>query len=264
MMNRYFFVILLFFTTASYANKDSTRMAMPSIDTLKQSRVDIWNKNLFQEIPKDNRAATVTITDYKSVLDRYQSEEFIYSENIKDKIGFFDRLMTRFNRWLSSLMPNSSFNYNEEFFYFLGILGLAVLIYIFYKLIYSRDSFFRKDNKEPETECVQNLGYVEKNLMNTDLKPYLVDSIKDRNYTLAIRYMQLLNIQKLAHAHVIKWKYSKTNNDFANEISDSVLKNEFIKCTRVFEYVWFGDFNLTAADFERYQQDFKNFQSKIS
>lgn len=264
MMNRCFFVILLFFTTASFANTDSMRMAMPSIDTLKHNSVDIWNKNLFQEIPKDSRPATVTIKDYKSVLARYQSEEFIYSQNIKDKIGFFDRLMTRFNRWLSSLMPNSFFNYNEEFFYFLGILGLAVLIYIFYKLIYSGNSFFRKENKELESEEGLDLGYVEKNLMNTDLKPYLVDSIKDRNYTLAIRYLQLLNIQKLAHADMIKWKYSKTNSDFANEISDSILKNEFIQCTRVFEYVWFGDFNLTAADFERYEQDFKNFQSKIS
>lgn len=264
MMNRLFFIILLFFSTASDANTDSTRMVMPSIDTLKHDSVDIWNKNLFQEIPKDNRPATVTIKDYKSVLDRYQSEEFMYSENIKDKIGFFDRLMTRCKRWLGSLMPNSSFNYNEEFFYFLGILGLAILMYIFYKLIYSGNSFFRKDNKELEGEEGQDLGYVEKNLMNTDLQPYLVDSIKDRNYTLAIRYLQLLNIQKLAHAHVIKWKYSKTNNDFANEISDSILKNEFIKCTRVFEYVWFGDFILTIADFERYQQDFKNFQSKIS
>ncbi|UIR55851.1 DUF4129 domain-containing protein [Sphingobacterium sp. SRCM116780] len=264
MMNRWFFVILLFFTTASYANSDSTRMAMPSIDTLKHDSINIWNKNLFQEIPKDNRPATITIKDYKSVLARYQSEEFIYSENIKDKIGFFDRLIVRFNHWLSGLIPNSSFNFNEEFFYFLGLIGLAVLIYIFYKLIYSGNSFFRKDNKEGEDEEGSDLVYVEKNLMNTDLKPYLVDSIKDRNYTLAIRYMQLLNIQKLAHAHVIKWKYSKTNNDFANEISDSILREEFIKCTQVFEYVWFGGFDLTAADFERYQQDFKNFQSKIS
>lgn len=259
------FLIFSIALTAFGQNSDPRKMPMPNIDSAStDEEVNIWDKGLFSEIPQDTKAPIITVKNYKEVLARYESEEFTYSENIKDRISFVDRLIARLRNWLSDLMPQSNYEFKETFYYILGGIAVIILVYIVYKLIYSKNAFFRKDKNEGEDTESDELTYVEKNLMNTNLQPYLKDAVTNQDFSLAIRYLQLLNIQKLAEAELIKWKYSKTNSDFANEIDNNLLKKDFQQCTRIFEYVWFGDFQLNQPDFERYQQDFKQFQSKIS
>lgn len=263
-MRNFLLLIVMLLSNLTFAQVDSIQSPLELIDTVHAHEdIDIWDPTLFSAIPKDEKKPTLYVNNYEEVLSRYQTEDYIYSENIKDRISFFEKIFRRIKNWLNHLIPDSSLTFEEPFYYFLGFIGLVLLGFIFYKLIYSGNSFFRKEQSDLSADDI-GLDYVEKNLMHTNLNPYLTESINNHDYALAIRYLQLMNIQQLAEANLIKWKYSKTNNDLALEIKDSRLQNGFQACTRVFEYVWFGNFKIKSEDFERYQQEFKTFQSQIS
>jgi hypothetical protein len=68
---------------------------------------------------------------------------------------------------------------------------------------------------------------------------------------LATRYYYLWLLKTLSDRNIIEWDIEKTNGDYLNEISNLELKNEFQFLSYVYEYSWYGEFNLNETDFEK-------------
>ncbi|WP_343562580.1 DUF4129 domain-containing protein [Sphingobacterium sp.] len=247
---------------------DSADVALDSAatDAVAESKAEgssnaIWDPHLFDSIPKYSQERTFKMDPYPEIIKRYEHADFVYSENIKDKVSVLQRILARISEWLGSIMPDNRYKFNEEFGYVFAFLALIALAFVLYKVLYNKNQYFIKH--ESEEDALNTLTYVERNLMNSDLRPYINDAIAQRNYALAIRYLQLLNIQKLAQEGHIKWKHSKTNAEFANEIQSNSLRDGFEECTRIFDHVWFGQFELEESDFSRYEQLFHQYQNQI-
>ncbi|WP_433901768.1 DUF4129 domain-containing protein [Sphingobacterium puteale] len=222
---------------------------------------DLWDPHLFDSIPKYSQERAFKMDPYPEIIKRYERDDFVYSENIKDKISVLQRILQRISEWLGDIMPDNPYKFNKEFGYVFAFLALIALAFMLYKILYNKNQYFIKH--EYEADALDTLAYVERNLMNSDLSQYIRDAVAQKNYALGIRYLQLLNIQKLAQAGYIKWKHSKTNAEFANELQDKDLRVGFEECTRVFDYVWFGQFELKESDFSHYEQLFNQYQNQI-
>src|SRR5690606_10931430 len=100
--------------------------------------------------------------------------------------------------------------------------------------------------------------------LDIDINTYIKDAVNSKNYALAIRYQQLLNIQLLSKKNVISWDQTKTNLQLMDEIENMEIKSDFKKCASLFDYVWFGEFNITASKFEEITNQFQDFQRRWS
>lgn len=243
-------------------NADSVGGA-PAIKSpeLVEEKTDLWNPSLFDSIPRYTAERAFKMDAYKDIIKRYESDDFVYSENIKDRVSALQRILSRISDWLGSIMPDNPYKFRDEFGYLFAFLALIALAFILYKVLYNKNQYFIKHGQEKDE--LDTLAYVERNLMNSNLEPYIKDAIDQENYALGIRYLQLSNIQKLAYSGHIRWKQSKTNTEFANEIQDNALRQGFLDCTKIFDHVWFGKFALNASDFSRYKEIFDQYQHQI-
>lgn len=94
-------------------------------------------------------------------------------------------------------------------------------------------------------------------IRSSDLPALLQQAISDQNYRVAVRYYYLLLLKRMDEAKLILWEHQKTNEDFINEISSTDLKDSFSENTRLYDFVWYGDFSLTQNEFLKAELDFK-------
>ncbi len=237
-----------------------------AVDTLavagSEPTYTYWKPGYYDSIPKSKMIIADTLPSYDAMLSRYQSKEFEYIESISDKLSFFDKLLDRIGTFFSSLFPAPNTNFNENIFNILAVVGGIIFVFLAYKFFISRKRVYI--HHEQEEEELQQIDFVEKNLLRVDVGAYLSEALQQKNYALAIRYLHLMNIQLLGRKGIVQWNQSKTNSELMEEVDNVALKNEFLACAALFDYVWFGGFGITATSYAKYEEQFVQFQRRWS
>ncbi|MDR2283288.1 MAG: hypothetical protein LBE37_08775 [Sphingobacterium sp.] len=221
-----------------------------------------WKPGYYDSIPTSKMIIADTLPSYDAMLSRYQSKEFEYIESISDKLSFFDKLFDRIGTFFSSLFPAPNTNFNEGILNILAVVGGVIFVFLAYKFFISRKRVYI--HHEHEEEEMQQIDFVEKNLLRVDVDAYLSEALQQKNYALAVRYLHLMNIQLLGRKGIVQWNQSKTNSELMEEVDNVALKNEFLACAALFDYVWFGGFVITAASYAKYEEQFVQFQRRWS
>lgn len=137
------------------------------------------------------------------------------------------------------------------------LLGLIVAIILRTQNVTFRNLFARKrldvDESEFYTEDVNKL----------DFESLISESIKTKNYRLAIRFLYLKNLKILSDASLINWNPNKTNYSYQYEIDNLDIRNRFIELTRIFDFVWYGEFELDEAGFRDAYSYFDEFNNAV-
>lgn len=222
---------------------------------------EYWKPRYYDSIAREGQLLGADTGSFEQMIPAYRNKEFDYIESISDKLSFVDTLIDRIGRFLDSLFPKPKGNYNQSFFDILAVLGGALVLFLLFKFILSRKKIIIHEPKE-EGDIEDKVSFVEKNLLQVDIKPFIEEAVTNENYALAIRYQQLLNIQLLAEKGLIQWKQSKTNPELMEDVTDPGLRKEFLACASIFDYVWFGDFEMRKEDYERYTEQFNAFQRR--
>ncbi len=200
-------------------------------------------------------------------LETYKAdEEFNYTE-VKKEENIFDK----FVRWLRNLLRQfweSIFGIGSVtgFLYFifrvLPYLLLAILIYLLIR-------FFLKVNSNNIIGKQQEKGQIsyseeEQIIKNEDIDALIHQAIKQKNYRLAIRYYYLLALKKLTETDNIEWQPQKTNEDYITELDNTYYKPDFENITKIYDYVWYGEFNIDAVKFESLKLPFESLNKTIT
>ncbi|WP_164111450.1 MULTISPECIES: DUF4129 domain-containing protein [Sphingobacterium] len=222
-----------------------------------------WKAGYYDSIPRAKIVTSDSIEAFDVVVGRYQAKEFEYIESISDKLSFFDKLLDRISKILSDLFPQPKGDFNEGVFNLLAVIGAVVLIFLIYKFFVSRKKLYVHHDTDVENEEEQ-IAFVERNLLQVDVQAYLSDALQQKNYTLAIRYLQLLNIQLLGRKGIVQWNQSKTNTELMEEVNNEELRQDFLACAVVFDYAWFGHFEITEDAYQKYAPRFIQFQRRWS
>ena len=101
-------------------------------------------------------------------------------------------------------------------------------------------------------------------IKNEDIPALINEAIQQNNYRLAIRYYYLLSLKYLTETDNISWQPQKTNEDYINEINKELLKADFKNITRIYDYVWYGEFNIDVAKFETLKLPFEHLNTTIT
>ena len=83
--------------------------------------------------------------------------------------------------------------------------------------------------------------------------------LKDDQY-IKLPVMQEDVLKKLSDKKQIDWNTEKTNHDYLKELKSESSKTNFAELLYIFEYVWYGEFEINE---EAYLQFKKKFEANI-
>lgn len=97
-----------------------------------------------------------------------------------------------------------------------------------------------------------------------DFDNLISESVKTKNYRLAVRFLYLKNLKALSDRLIINWSPNKTNYSYLYEINSENLRSDFVESTRIFDFVWYGEFQLDESSFNDAHNVFNEFNRRIN
>lgn len=191
----------------------------------------------YREAPVDR------IEDFKN------NPDYRYDED-GERPGWFSRLIDFLINLLFQQVEN-----NHWFRYVL--LGLLVLAFVFFILrllnvpIVSFISFSRADRSDEMFD-----GMPSDLSSDTVLEDLLALYRSNGAYREAVRVLYLIYLKRLDRKGVIRLREFKTNREYAREIRDVLLRDKFNALVKVYDYVWFGQFNPKEEQYRKIEGDF--------
>ncbi|MFC4477524.1 DUF4129 domain-containing protein [Flavobacterium chungangensis] len=194
----------------------------------------------------------------KNFKKKYTDKEFIYEYKAPEK-NWWDH----FKHWLARLIFNlfnfssvkTSLNFVVILFRIIAVLVVIVLIYFIAKALTKQEGrwiFGKNANKK-------TLFYsdAEKNIHLLDFEKLIRESIEAGERRIAIRYYYLWLLKVMAQNNYIEWDIEKTNSDYLYELYNPAHKEEFTYLSYLYNYIWYGEFEIDDVTFRKTENRFK-------
>lgn len=194
-----------------------------------------------------------------SFQDDYKGDEFNYEPitEVKD-LSAWDRFWTAVKRFFEELFNfggiGKSMSGLEILFKIIAILIILFVVYLIVKVILNKEGGWVFSKSAKKIDVLEN---VEENIHNINFGKIVSDAIQNKNYRIAVRYYYLWLLKSLSDKDVIEWDIDKTNADYYNEIVNLDTKKNFRFLSYIYEYSWYGEFELSEEDFKKAELAFK-------
>ncbi len=143
----------------------------------------------------------------------------------------------------------------ENFFSFIQYLFFAILaVAILYLVIKSKFSFGSFNNSNDKViDQITEATKIERmeDLETVDFQVQIDKAEASNNYRLSVRLYYLWLLKNLVSAKFIDFHPNKTNQQYCNEMRGSKYAGEFEECTKYYNYVWFGEFNVDPDVYQK-------------
>lgn len=205
-------------------------------------------KNNFDVFDKDQEP--INLKNFsEQPSEKYTGTEFQYSEPIKPK---------------PTKKPEVNLGSINALGNILRILGIVLIIaivaYVAYMIMNKEGSW--KFGLKTEKKVI-NLDTDEQDIEHVDFEALIKDAVKRKDYRLGVRYYYLYLLQFLSNKELIKYDPDKTNLDYYNELHNEEQKKGFSYLSYIYNYVWYGEFQIEESGFRKATQSFKNFIHNI-
>lgn len=200
------------------------------------------------------------IEDYKT------QKEFNYLEEIEN-----DSWWIRFKRWLNMQYQRlidwlfGDYNAHTLVVIFLEILPYLILgvvigliVWIFIRL--NPGPSLLAEPMDPEVHFNEE----EKIVRSQDIPSLIEEAVKKGDYRLAIRYYYLQLLKILNEKGLINYEFQKTDAEYLSEIENDNFKRPLKQVMRIYDFIWYGGFNVSEKDFAVAQNTFQDLESSLS
>lgn len=198
--------------------------------------------------------------EYGDLSEKYNGDEFIYERTVENS-GWW----TRFKQWLSDIFKDL-FDFNSDA---KASDFTDMALKIFYVVIFLLVVFFivkaiiNKEGKwvfgKSSDKSIIPVTDIENNIYQTDFKSLIASAEGENNYRLAVRYYYLWLLKTLSEAEVINYDVEKTNSDYYLEIEQTTTKEEFSYTSYLYNYIWYGEFDIDDHQFQKAKVAFTHF-----
>lgn len=197
---------------------------------------------------------------YKADKDFNYTEVEVEENIFKKAYRWAQNALRKF--WESIFGVGTATGFLYVVFRILPYLLLAFLVYLLIR-------FFLKVNSNKlinKAKAQASVAFTEEEqiIKNEDIPTLIQEAIGQNNYRLAIRYYYLWALKHLSENEHIAWQPQKTNEDYILEIGKEQLKSEFKNITRIYDYVWYGEFYIDALKFENLKRPFEHLNNSIA
>lgn len=144
---------------------------------------------------------------------------------------------------------------SPEFWRTILIIILAAL-FIFLVYWYIR-------NKKPSDRAVNlkvvDLEWNPEVITKTELELRLEEALANQNYREGVRIYFTFILKELIRNNWIHWKKEKTNHDYLLETLGKPNAHLFAECVRIYDLVWYGEYEIDEAVFEQIKPTLHNY-----
>lgn len=242
-MSKFLFFLFLMFSTSVFCQVDSL--------IVKNDKTIIVQKEF----------SSTNFSKYKN------DKDFNYSEDLaKDEVSIFEQIFTWFGRQLLRFLE---WLFGVEYANGIFASVLSAIPYLIAGIVlFLILKFFLKVNSKSIVNSVKNEAIVsfseeEEVLKNGDILKLIEEAILQKKYRLAVRYSYLNTLKHLENKEHIVWEQQKTNEDYIKEIKSIDLKKSFVNLTRLYDFVWYGNFGINETEFVQIESDFKQTHNLI-
>ena len=201
---------------------------------------------------------------FDNLREKYSNDDFIYERTIENS-GWW----SRFKQWLSDKIRNlfniknagQASKMTDLAIKIGGVLLFIIVICFIFRAIINKEGawvFGKSSDKS-----IIPVSDIEANIHATDFKQLIAEAEEYSNYRLAIRYYYLWLLKKLSAAEIIHYDVEKTNNDYRNEIEISKVKEDFTYTSYLYNYIWYGEFDVNDEQFNKAKLAFNKFLNSI-
>lgn len=212
-------------------------------------------------LPFDNSAVRVR-TVPRSRLEAFRADNaFNYGDRDPAFLSIWDWIKSWIKQRLKDIFSfvddRVAWKAAEYFFYCLIAASLVIVIV---KLIGTdfRWLFFSQKKIKGEP------GALIEKIEDVDFNQFIARRLEEGDYRGVVRYLYLKTLQELTARRLILWQMDKTNGEYVNELHDPRLRGGFFELTRIFEYIWYGNFTLNEDVFATVRAMFEGFSRMIN
>ena len=168
--------------------------------------------------------------------------------------------LLRFFEWVFG--GENAVGYLAVFLRIIPYILLGILIFILIK-------FFLKVNANTLWQAKKDDAYVslseeEHIIKNEDIQELIRKALAERNFRLAVRYYYLFTLQLMTDKNLIDWQLQKTNDDYLKELKGTRLQEPFRTITRLYDYIWYGNFDLDEVKYMKAESAFVQLQKTLT
>jgi hypothetical protein len=257
---KYKIVWIFFFLISLYAKK-TYAVTPPVVINLVQDSTAYS----LQELQKDTASLYPITLDEEQIKDYQDDSDFDYTEALEE-----DNWWTHFKQWLNDVW--SSFirwlTGSDEisgtgsvlirllpYLIIASLVGL--LIWVFMKMDTGQLTFEKRQTAQAFLSDDEEL------IKRDDIQTLIDKAISAGNYRLAIRFYYLLTLQKMSGKELINWQVQKTNHEYIYEVEDPNVRNQFRRVTDIYDYIWYGNFEVDEDAFQKAQSTFVTLTSQL-
>lgn len=189
-----------------------------------------------------------------SVVDRMKkNKEFAYADDMSYWKKAPPPRRSNFDRFISAITQSAVTKL------ILYSLLIAVILYALYQIMVVNNFFIfsgrrRKKNATDESHD---------SLQTENLDQKISEAAANGNYRFAIRYMYLKTLKHLSDDNVITLHAKSTNQDYIRQMYKHDSLPQFRQLTRIYEFVWYGEFDPTEGQFDIISTNFNRFNKGI-
>lgn len=138
-----------------------------------------------------------------------------------------------------------------------------LMLFVFAAAITGLYFWLKKQNSNPKFVQEFDDDWNPEIITKSELDLRLENALRTENYRECIRVYFTLVLQLLIALELIKWKREKTNHEYLFEIPQGDLKKSFAHCIRIFDLVWYGEYQLDRSRFDRVQIHFQTLLNEL-
>lgn len=185
------------------------------------------------------------------------SNDYIYlTEEVRENMGLWDWLVMKFWQWFNEVYRTMGEYGLVELIGF--ILAAIIIGFIIYKLAKRELSFGFVGSGEEKTESDLVVT-----IKKDEFDSMIEKARNDGNRSEVIRLSFLKIISELNNQDIIRYSEDKTNRDYYYEIKDDAIKTQFKRVSNIFDYTFYGEFEITDTHLNQYEPLFRNLYNSL-
>jgi hypothetical protein len=139
------------------------------------------------------------------------------------------------------------------------IFFILVILYAIFRIVVSNKLFLFYSSPHKKVLPSEYITGVP----DEEFDKHISTAIDEANYQQATRYLYLKALRLLHTRGLIQFHPDATNNDYLLSMAAHKLSSHFNYLTRIYDYVWYGKFPLTSAQFKALNKSFQHFYNLV-
>lgn len=201
----------------------------------------------------------------QSAKDNYYNDDYYkYKEekkSVNDEPDVFDRLWNKFwNKVMSGFMSKKDGQFNPWSILWFVVFALLIVLVVLRLTNSGVNTIFSGKRKAAE-KIDATLEDVD--IHSIDFEEQIRNAISNNDYRLAVRLWFLRTLKSFSDKELLHWKIDKTNSDYYYELSGTSYQQEFGDVTKVYDYIWYGEFPVDEISYQKAEEKFRGLNKKL-